>query len=214
MSGYKRNQIEEAISGVMELRSQEPSLELRTRLKRLLDTDRALGRSQRSGKAEAANFAFYSAEPPGSGVEVWFSEYEAFALLNGLSLMALSWPQGLAVTVMRRVRPQLEKEHARILELDTNHLFDQRTIRANVRGGDMAFDNTNPVLLSIVTNSANAANHSSDPFEWAICRGPQKAMNFLSQRGRGAGSMFELVTPAHELSKALARTEPSRRGRG
>jgi hypothetical protein len=31
---------------------------------------------------------------------------------------------------MRRVRPQLEKEHARILKLDTSKLFDQQTIRA------------------------------------------------------------------------------------
>jgi predicted DNA-binding transcriptional regulator YafY len=51
-------------------------------------------------------------------VEVWFSEYEAFALLNGLRLMAHGWPQGVAVTLMRRVRSELEKQHARILNQD------------------------------------------------------------------------------------------------
>jgi hypothetical protein len=102
MLQYKRNQIEEAISGVLEPRSPEPTSELRTRLKRLLETDRALGRVPRCADPERANFAFYSAEAPGSGVEVWFSEYEAFALLNGLRLMGHGWPQGFAVSVMRR----------------------------------------------------------------------------------------------------------------
>jgi len=42
MLQYKRNQIEEAISGVLEPRSLEPTSELRTRLKRLLETDRTV----------------------------------------------------------------------------------------------------------------------------------------------------------------------------
>ena len=120
MSEYKRNQIEEAISNVLEPRSQAPSSDLRTRLKRLLETDRALGRAPRSVDPERANYAFYSVEAPGSGVEIWFSKYEAFALMNGLRLMAHGWPQGFAVSVMRRVRPELEKEHVRILKQDKN----------------------------------------------------------------------------------------------
>ena len=42
MPGFKRNQVEEAISRVLEPPSPEPTSDLRTRLKRLLDTDRAL----------------------------------------------------------------------------------------------------------------------------------------------------------------------------
>src|SRR5437667_2173153 len=114
MSEYQRHQSEGAIAGALEPRSHDPTAELRTRLKRLLETDRALGRAPRSGNPERANHAFYSAEAPGSGVEVWFSEYEAFALLSGLRLMGHGWPQGFAVSVLRRVRPELEKEHARI----------------------------------------------------------------------------------------------------
>ena len=109
MPEYKRNQVEEAISGVLEPNSPEPTSELRTRLKRLLETDRALGRASRSSDPERANYAFYSAEAPGSGVEVWFSDYEAFALLNGLRLMAHGWPQGLAVSILRRLRLRSRK---------------------------------------------------------------------------------------------------------
>jgi len=123
---FKRNQVEEAIAGVFEA-SATLSSESRTRLKRLLDTDRRLGRSKRSVDPERANFAFYSVDSPGRGVEVWFSNYEAFALLVGLQLMRHGWPQGFAVGVLRRVRPDLERQHARILSLDPADLFNQRT---------------------------------------------------------------------------------------
>ena len=55
---FKRNQVEEAIACVLEPGSARPSSEMRTRLRRLLETDRALGRSKCSGDPERANFAF------------------------------------------------------------------------------------------------------------------------------------------------------------
>ena len=82
---YKRNQIEEALSRAFGEPSAKPSSELRTRVKRLLDTDRGLGRNTRSANPEVANYAFYSDDSPGRGVEVWFSNYEAFALMTAVS---------------------------------------------------------------------------------------------------------------------------------
>jgi hypothetical protein len=210
MPEYKRNQVEEAISGVLEPRLAEPTAELRTRLKRLLETDRALGRVPRSADPAHANYAFYSAEAPGSGVEVWFSEYEAFALLNGLRLMGHGWPQSFAVSVMRRVRPELEKEHARILKQDAHKLFDQNAILHDAKEGDMAFDVTDPVLLTIVSKSGAVL-----PNACAICRGPDEEMKFLRKAGGGTGARttFELAAIAHRLMRVLSGTEPSRRGR-
>jgi hypothetical protein len=86
---FKRNQVEEAIAGVFEPGSAKPSSETRTRLKRLLETDRGLGRNKRSADPERAHFAFYRTEGPGRGVENRFSDYEALALLIGLRLMRL-----------------------------------------------------------------------------------------------------------------------------
>jgi hypothetical protein len=215
MLEYKRNQIEEAISAVLDPRAQQPTSELRTRIKRLLETDRALGRVPRSADPERANYAFYSSDAPGSGVEVWFSEYEAFALLNGLRLMAHGWPQGFAASVMRRVRPELERQHARILKQDARLLFDKEAIRQNAKAGDMAFDNTDPVLLAIVSKSGAAANEQGEPHGCEICRGPKEAMKFAWEASTGAGAwtMFELATIAHKFSAALASTEPRHRGR-
>jgi hypothetical protein len=212
MLEYKRNQVEEAISHLLEPNSSQPTQGLRTKLKRLLETDRAL---PNSGGANGARFAFFSAEPPGSGVEIWFSPYEAFALLNGLRLMEHGWPQGLAVSVMRRVRSALEEQHTRILLQDPNWLFDQKAIRNNAREGDHAFDNRDPVLLTIVSGSADSSAQQGAPPECKICHGPAAAHTFFWElgKGRGAFTMFELTTLAHRLAWELAKTEPRSRGR-
>ena len=102
---YKRNQIEEAIARIVAPDSAELPSELRTRIKRLLELDRSLGRKLRSKDAEQANFLFFSEEAPGTGADILFSEYEAFALLNGLRIMGGA--------ILRRVCPDLEREHAR-----------------------------------------------------------------------------------------------------
>jgi hypothetical protein len=216
MSGYKRNQIEEAVSGVLEQRSPEPTAELRTRIKRLLETDRAFSRVPRSADPERSNYAFYSADAPGSGVEILFSGYEAFAILSGLRLMAHGWPQSFAVSVMRRVRSKLEKEHARILKQHANTLFDQEAIRRDAKPGDMVFNNTDPVLLTIVSKWGVALAEEQEPHACEVCRGPIEAHKFVWKVSGGAGgsTFFELVGPAHGLANALSRTEPRHRGRG
>ena len=170
MAEYKRNQIEEAISAVLDPQSGQPTAELRTQLKRLLDTDRAGGRQSRSRNPARASYAFYSAEPPGTGVEIWFSVYEAFALLIGLLLLRHRWPQGFAVSVMRRVRPELQSQHARILKQDANLLFDQEAVRGKAQAGDFALDNTDPVFLMIVSKSNAALNEQEEPHACAVCR--------------------------------------------
>jgi hypothetical protein len=59
MVPYKRNQVEEAISAVMEPWLREPSTELRSRIKRLLDSDRAFYLEPDSRNPEHTKFAFY-----------------------------------------------------------------------------------------------------------------------------------------------------------
>src|SRR5271154_860793 len=189
MLEFKRNQVEEAISGVLEPQLEQPSPQLRTRLKRLLETDRALGRVPRSSDPERARYAFYSMNAPGSGVEVWFSEYEAFALLNGLRLMAHGWPQGVTVALMRRVRSELEQQHARILKQDPKFLFDEEVIRRNAKEGDMAFDNIDPVLLTIVSSAGTLPNDQGGLRACGIHRGAPDAMQFAWKAGGGTGAL-------------------------
>lgn len=216
MLKFKRNQIEEGISHMLEPGSREPTSELRSRMKRLLETDRGLGRATDSADPKDSRYAFYSAEAPGSGVEVWFSEYEAFALFIGLILMKHGWPQSFAVAVLRRVRPKLEKQHKRILAQDPQSLFDQEAILRNARAGDAAFDNTDPVLLTIITKSGGTSNEQDEPYACEVCRGMGEATNFARASGSpvNARTMIEVVNAAHRLSQELSRMKPRHRGRG
>jgi hypothetical protein len=59
---YKRNQIEEAIARISVSNYEKPPSGLRTRIKRLLELDRSMGRKLRSGDPEEANFGFFSEE--------------------------------------------------------------------------------------------------------------------------------------------------------
>jgi hypothetical protein len=207
----KRNQIEEAISRVLEPKARMPSTVVRTRLKRLLDVDRELGREVNDH--ERVSYAFYSVEPPGSGVEVWFSAYEAFALLVGLMLMGHGWPQSFAVAVLRRVRRELEREHKRVLKLDRKWLFDSEAIGKEAQAGAMALSNRDPVFLTIVSRSPGLMDQQEAPEACAVSRGSSEAFKFVREATRGPYTMFELTTLAHQFSDALAKTTPRQRGR-
>ena len=208
---YKRNQIEEAIARIFDPSSQKPPSELRTRIKRLLELDRSIGRKVRSKDPEEANFAFFSEEAPGTGADILFSEYEAFALLNGLRIMDHGWPQSFAVSMMRRVRVDLESEHARILQRDPDKPLDRDRIRERARPGDIAADNTDPVFLTVASKpqpSPDAALLLS-----AVCRGSDEVSNFSRDVGASSVTTFEVATLAHQLHSELMKTAPKRRGR-
>jgi hypothetical protein len=157
---YKRSQLEAAITRLFKPDSNEPASELRTRIKRLLELDRNLGRKLRSQDAEERNFAFFSEEAPGTGAEISFSEYDVFALVNALSIMEHGWPQSFAVSIMRRVRPDLMKAHARILRQDPKKLFDPEAIGEKASPGDPVVDNTDPVFLTVVSKGHRAPNET------------------------------------------------------
>jgi hypothetical protein len=208
---FKRNQVEEAIACVLEPGSAKPSSEMRTRLKRLLETDRGLGRSRRSPDPERANYAFSGMDAPGRGFENWFTGYEAFALLTGLRLMRDRWPQGLVVAVLRRVKPDLERHHARVLRQKLSILFDHERIRQQTRPGDLGVSNTDPVFL--VINSKDR-EHDRGANRAAICEGQAELMRLIKAFGPGqTWTVMELGTSIHALSTALAKTEPRKRGR-
>jgi hypothetical protein len=213
MLGFKRHQLEEAISRTFGEQSARPSSELRTRLKRLLEMDRSLGRNARSADPERANYAFYSSDSPGRGVEVWFSNYEAFALMTGLRLLQHRWPQSFPVAVLRRLRPQLEREHARILKQDPKILFDQKRIQENARPGDLYVDNTDPTFLTIVSREAHLKEGPTGTLPCAVCHGREQMFQFVKEQSARSWSSNELVTPAHALLLQLSKVQPRKRGR-
>lgn len=214
MQLYKRNQVEEALARMFARHEPEQSTELRTRLKRLLETDRNLGRNTRANDPEISNFAFFRSEAPGSGVEIWFSAYEAFALLMAWRLLEHGLPQATAVAILRQVRPRLEREHARILKLDPEEIFDRKRIDAMAKAGSPVVDVTDPVYLVIMATHGHPRESQPTTRTIEICRGEEELMRMLRRQVGLSATTFELVAAAHVLRVRLEETEPSKRGRG
>lgn len=210
MESWKRNQMEEAIS-VMMGQGSRPSASLQTTLKRVLETDRDWGRKPQSKKPELANYAFYSDQPPGRGADVWFSNYEVFALLKAAILVQHGWSQGKAVSILRRARPALEAKHREILKLDPTELFDEKKIREAAKEGSLAVWSTRPVYLSIVSSTKDQS--SDETMEVAVLE--QSELVRLANRAPGTlMTMIELTRTAHDLQTVLRKTKPTKRGRG
>jgi hypothetical protein len=213
---YQRSQIELAISNLLEPKVRQPSSALRTRIKRLLETDRALGRKPGSNDPEEGHYAFFREAAPGSGFEVQFSSYEGFALLLALQLMVHSWPQLFVVRVLRRVRRDLEKEYDRILKIDPAILFDEKAIARNRQPGSLAYDTTKPAFLVIVSQYGLTRDEEKKPFACSVHCDIGSASSWVAQTIKGVGggsSMFELTIAAHALAQELQRTKPRGRGR-
>ena len=213
MPTFKRNQVEEAIFRAIDPAAEKPSTDLLNRLKRLLDNDRSLGRSARSADPEKATYAFFSQDAAGSGIEVRFQEYEAFALLIGWRFLEHGFPQQKAVFALRRMRRPLEQEHARIMQLDPKTLFDQERIRDAARPGQLYLNNTAPVFLVICSNEEDSAKTDERSIKSvSICRNEADLMRLIKSHF-GLNTIFELVGTAHLLHDRLLRTLPSQRGR-
>jgi hypothetical protein len=213
MDAYKRNQAVEAISFTLG-QGQKPSAALRTKLKRLLDTDRTLGLKPRSKDPEWTTYAFYSGEAPGRGSEVWFSGYEVFALLIALNLMEHGWPQATAVALLRRARSSLETKHAEILQWDPSVLFDEKKIMESAKAGTAVVRTTHPVYLVIASRKGRPIERSTDETREVVVLDNEELMPFLLREAGLSSTMIELVRLAHELKNALVKTIPSKRGRG
>jgi hypothetical protein len=213
MQRFKRNQVEQAVSRVLSPGEKRVSADLRNRVKRLLDTDRTLGRNARATDPEMATYAFYSSDAAGSGVEVWFREYEAFALLTGLQFLEHGFPQRTSVLALRRMRPVLEREHARILKLDPQTLFDEAAIRRAARPGQLVLNNLDPVFVVIYSgDEADRLGPRGKPLAPDLCRGEAETMRAI-KADRGLNTLFEIVGSAHLLHWHLLNTKPSQRGR-
>jgi hypothetical protein len=209
MEVYKRNQVEEAIFRTLGARDARAD-EVRFRLKRLLVADR-----QASLDEDGPRYAFFDQEPPGSGVEIMFSSYEAFALLAAIILLEHGLPQATVVKVMRQVRHDLDVQHARVLKIDPDKLFDPQAIRAQAQPGMMAVDNTDPVFLAIARLTGSSVDSTAHP-PAAVCRGQAALIAFMKKRSQvGLGAtFFEFAGLMHTMAKNLSRTRPTKRGRG
>ena len=208
---FKRNQVEEAVVRTLGAEGARVD-ELKLKMKRLLVTDRRLGRGKRSDDKADHRYAFYSQRPQGSGVEVMFSGYEAFALLAALIVLEHGIPQAKVVSILQEIRSDFEAAHRDTLQKDPKELFDPQSVRSMARPGLLAVDNTAPVFLAFVKLDIGKGRVHAFI---AVCRGLDGLGKFLKEHsvpGSGA-THFEFTRLMHTLADNLSQTRPIKRGR-
>jgi hypothetical protein len=143
-----------------------------------------------------------------------FSHYEAFALLAAVMLLEHGLPQQKVVALMRRVRRQLESAHAECLKKDPKILFDENTLRQQVRPGMIVFGATEPVVL-IAAGLGDAVADDQEQIAVAVCQSREELGVFARQHGGlGRGySIFEFTPWIHSLASNLLQAPPRKRGR-
>jgi hypothetical protein len=210
MAWYKRNQLEEAIARTLGA-SDAQRLDRKLKIKRLLLTDRRLGRGKRSDR-EANRYAFYSAKPKGTGTEVLFTDYEVFAVMAAIILLEHGIPQAKVVSILQQVRSDFEAAHHKILRMDRRELFDVQAVQAKAQPGMLAADNIAPVYLAFVKIDAGKGTVRATV---SVCRGWDALVKFVKKHSLpGSGtSLFEFVRLMHALASHLSETRPLKRGR-
>jgi hypothetical protein len=212
MERFKRNQLEEAI--IQTLHAERRANALKLRIKRLLVTDRRLGRKKGSRDKTGDRFAFHGQDPPGSGVEIMFSGYEAFAVCAGLILLEHGIPQGAVVSILREIRSDLELAHRETLKKDPGILFDAGVVRALAKPGMIATDNSAPVFIVLIQVAELVGGNNVRALV-SVCHGFEAWTAFVKQHAMpGFGTTtFEFVSLMHRLAANLSKTRPIKRGR-
>jgi hypothetical protein len=214
MDIYKRNQIEDAFSALEKGALALSPKEVKSRIKRLLDTDRTRG-AQGTDRTER-HYAFFTEDAQGRGVEVQFSAYEVFALRLGLMMLDLGLPQATVVAILRATRSKLERMHRALLRIDID---DMRLLPPEP--GRIAGEVENPVYLVLpVAADARGRIELGQRRTVAIrpariLRGHDALSEFLRKELGHAHSatIMELTMTALRVREALSKTVPLARGR-
>jgi hypothetical protein len=194
MQLYKRNQVEEAISRTLGERSKKPSAELLARIKRLLDTDRA-------EKSKRSHSAFVSLGSEGQGHENGFSNYDAFAILLGLRMLAIGWSQTRVVKILMEARRDLERAYPKFRAVKRDELVP--------RAGMV--DISGPAI-GVLFSSYDRAEDEMPKI--LIAEDAQELMSKTRQKLGQSISVFGLGNTVEQLEHHLAQVPPRKRGRG
>lgn len=219
---FTRGQIEWAIAqaaGRTVGPSGEPRHDLCMKLKRLLDLDRKRGIDAAKGWPEFRRFAFLEGGLPGKGFAISYTRYDAFALRVGLYLLDSNVPQMAVIRLLRRIRPELQREHERILRVSPEKLGQTKHgLEGKVKEGLLVRHPAQMVFLALPSGAGADLlyRREDDTIELAnIARSPAKLVEIVTHITLVSPPVlvFELINPAHQLAWWLDRAPPIRRGR-
>jgi hypothetical protein len=213
MKTFKANQVRHAIAQTLGGEG-ERAQQIELRLRRLVAADRSLGCQPRSAQTLERHYAFYNGESLGSGADMQYSQYEAFALLAGVLLLEHGLPQLTVAKLLRNVREQLQAAHTSSLTKNPDKIFDEQEIQKRAQPGIFAFYSTDPVTLAFARLYGSPFEVQSDEMQAIVCSSESELVSFMKlHRIPGiAVSMFEFSRLIHDLHRNLSHIEPLRRG--
>jgi hypothetical protein len=220
---FTRGQIEWAIAQAT-ARTQgpggEPRHDLKMKLKRLLDLDRKKGIDAAKPWSEFHRFAFLERGLPGKGFAISYTRYDAFALLLGLHLLDSNVPQMAAIRLLRRIRPELERAHERILRLMPKRLAEgKHSLEHKIKEGLLVEDPRQMVFLVLPSGVGADLLYRREPDDAIklanIARSPAELVEVVAHLTSVSPPVlvFELINPAYRLALWLERAPFIRRGR-
>jgi hypothetical protein len=219
---FTRGQIEWAIAqatGRTQVLSDEPRRDLKMKVKRLLDLDRKKGIDAAKAWPEFRRFAFLEGGLPGKGFAISYTRFDAFALLLGLHLLDANVPQMAVIRLLRRIRPELQRDYERILRLSPQALAGTKAnLEQKIKAGQIVKDSGQMVFL-VLPSGAGAdllyRRAQDDRIELANIAPATELVNVLAFLTRVSPPVlvFELINPAHQLAWWLERAPLIRRGR-
>lgn len=227
---YKRSQVEQVIDMLeYRLHSGRVDRALRSRLKRLLDADRASVSDDqvRAGK----QLAFFDGIKPGAGSEIGYRAYQAFALLTGIRLLQGGITEGRTVALLQRTRPTLEATFRRIAAVSRRQLQNDyrkpedpkdsgiTALQAEQRVRDgLIVDRPEKMtfLVEVVgnTESDDLSSADADGASLSVCDYTQLhwRLRYISHMGKAA-VIVELANAVHQILYFLPHTTVRKRGR-
>jgi hypothetical protein len=220
---FTRGQIEWAIAqaiGRTQGLSDEPRQDLKMKVKRLLDLDRKRGIDAAKAWPEFRRFAFLEGGLPGKGFAISYTRFDAFALLLGLHLLDANVPQMAVIRLLRRIRPELQREYERILRLSPQALAGTTAnLEQKIKAGQIVKDSGKMVFV-VLPSGAGAdllyRRAQDDRIELAnIVRSPAELVDVVAHLTLVSPPVlvFELINPANRLAWWLERAPLIRRGR-
>ena len=223
-STYKRDQVEQAIgivSGNIRPRQlPEAFNRLKIELKRLLDRDRK--QAHETPKGTPVRQAFHSGPPPGRGIDVIYTAYEAFALLIALRLMRGGLPQSTAVRFLRDLREPLAGFHYETLQTSPEQIQSAKSPYEPlilIRDGFLAEEAEKMAYLVAQAGELAEEFQISSPIDTPVSGNICRDLKSLHERLvwgshlKNALIIVELVNAAHQLAYHLNQIPPRSRGR-
>lgn len=189
MTTYRRGQVDWALWTIKSRPKSSPApAEFRTRIRRLLEIDRAEPASKRSVPA----YAFSDTAPGGKGEEAAFHPIDALMLWLGLDLLEMGFKQQEVVRLLRVARPVILKRYGRSLK----RAYD-----------DLA---ANDLLIAPKVESSE---HAWSPNERPFFALAEEIPDLVLEKHVHKAVMLAVGLSAFEIAETLPQAPMMRRGR-